>query len=255
MKSALMFLALLFVAIDPLHAGDGALSLSPAVVTLRGELGAGTTQKLTIVNGTSQAAAFDVEAQDVTTRGGSRVFVRAGELQGSIAATAVFSQRQVTVAPGQSASVTVTMTLPAATQQRAVVILFKATRKLISTGGVPVLASLGSLVTFTASDRIEMSASTATVKPQTNASNLSLTQQCANTGTEPLVARGVLAILDSRGALVGRANLEPRRILPAEHTTLSGEYPGELPAGHYRLLVTYEYEGKTLTSTAETDVL
>lgn len=253
MKATALIFTLLFLAIAPLHAGNGALSLSPAVVTLRGELGAGTTQTLTIVNGTSQSAAFDIEAQDVSMRDGSRVFVRAGELPGSIAATAVFSQRQVMVAPGQSASVTVTMTLPQNTAQRAVVVLFKGTKKMVS-NGVPVMASLGSLVTFTVSDRIELTAAPAVVKPQTDAANLSVSQSCANTGTEPLVARGVLAILDNRGSLVGRAELPPRRILPAERTTLTGEYPGELAAGHYKLLVTYEYEGHSLTSSSETDI-
>ena len=32
---------------------------------------------------------------------------------------------------------------------------------------------------------------------------------------------------------------------------MRAEYPGELAAGRYRVLATFEYEGKALTKTAE----
>jgi hypothetical protein len=244
-----LLLCLAFLAV-PAFAGDGTLSLSPAVVTLRGELGQSTTQTLRLVNGTSQDAAFELEAQDVTVRNGHRVNVRAGEIAGSIAATAVFSERALRVPAGQSASVTVTVTLPQGSSQRAVAIIFRGTKQMVS-NGVPVFASLGSLLTFTASEAIEVKAETANVQPQTATTNLGVTQRCSNVGTEPVVVRGVIAVLDDRGALVGRSDLAPRRILPSESTELAGEYPGELEPGNYRLLMTYEYEGRSLVSTAE----
>jgi hypothetical protein len=245
-----ILLLLLAAFTTPVFAGDGTLSLSPAVITLRGELGQSTTQTLRLVNGTSQEAAFELEAEDVVVRDGRRLNVRAGEIAGSIAATAVFSQRSVTVRPGQSASVAVTVTLPAGSTQRAVAVIFRGTKKMIS-NGVPVLASLGSLMTFSATDAIELRADAAGIQPQTSSSNLTVTQRCSNTGREPLVVRGVMAVVNSAGALVGRSDLTPRRLLPAESVEVKGEYPGDLSPGNYRLLMTYEYEGRSLVSASE----
>ena len=247
-KTVLLLLATL--AALPALAGDGTLSLSPAVITLRGELGQSTTQTLRLVNGTTQEAAFDLEAEDVVVRDGRRINVRAGEIAGSIAATAVFSQRSITVHPGQSASVAVTVTLPAGSTQRAVAVIFRGTKKMMA-NGVPMFASLGSLMTFTATDAIELKAGVAGVQPQTSSSNLTVTQQCSNTGSEPVVVRGVLAVVNSAGTLVGRSDLTPRRVLPSESVEVKGEYPGELAPGTYRVLMTYDYEGRSLVSSSE----
>jgi hypothetical protein len=35
---------------------------------------------------------------------------------------------------------------------------------------------------------------------------------------------------------------------------MTGEYGGELDPGRYRVFVTYDYEGKTLTQSAEVEV-
>ncbi|MEA2329496.1 MAG: hypothetical protein QOE68_4455, partial [Thermoanaerobaculia bacterium] len=81
-------------------ATSGSLSVSPAVVMLQGTPGQSTTQTLTIVNSSDQPFAFDMKAEDAVARNGQRVYIKAGELAGSIAATAVFSRQSVTVAPG-----------------------------------------------------------------------------------------------------------------------------------------------------------
>jgi len=234
-------------------AEDGALSLSPAVVTLRGEHGQSTTQTLRLTNGTSRPFSFDLVAQDVIVRDGKRVFVDAGTIAGSIAATAVFSQRHVDVQPGESVAVSLTVTLPPAAAHRAVVALFRGTNKVMS-GSVPMLASLGSLLTFATSDAVELTAAPLTVQPQSATANLSAAHDCTNSGREPLLAKGVLAVLDPRGALVGKAEMKPHRLLPGESAHLGAEYAGELEPGRYRVLVTYDFEGHTLTKSAEVDI-
>lgn len=234
-------------------AEDGALSLSPAVVMLRGEHGQSTTQTLTLVNATSREFEFDLVAQDVITRDGARAFVEAGSIAGSIAATAVFSEKHVRVAPGKSASVTVTVTVPPGTTQRAMVAMFRGTTEVMS-GNVPMRASLGSLLTFATSDAVAMDAAPLVVRAQSATANLGVAHACTNSGTEPFVAKGVLAILDDKGALVGKAPLQSRRLLPGESVELGGEYGGELEPGRYRVLVTYDYEGQTLTRSAEVHV-
>jgi len=136
-----------------LAAEDGALSATPAVVMLKGSLGQSTTQRLTLTNTTSREFAFGMQAQDVVVRDGRRVFVPAGEIAGSIAATAVFSRRTIVVKPHSAENVDVTVTLPARAQNRGVILLFHGTTKFMN-GNVPMVASLGTLLTFSATDGI-----------------------------------------------------------------------------------------------------
>lgn len=249
-------LAIFLFLLAPLgaHAGvDGTLSLSPAVVMLHGDHGQSTTQTLRLMNGTSRSFSFDLVAQDVVGREGERTYADAGMLPGSIAATAVFSQSHVEVPPGETVIVDITVTLPPGTDLRGVRALFKGTNRVMS-GNVPMLASLGSLLTFTTGGDVTLSAEPLVLRPQSASVNLGASHRCTNSGSEPLVAKGVMAIVDARGALVGRSALKPHRLMPGESATLGAEYAGELDPGKYRVLVTYDYEGQTLTRTAELEV-
>ncbi|HEX6098006.1 MAG TPA: hypothetical protein VF432_16890 [Thermoanaerobaculia bacterium] len=249
----LLLCSLLLGSAAALAAEDGTLSLSPAVVLLRGDYGQSASQTLTFVNGTSRAFSFDLVAQDVVVRDGKRTFVDAGTLPGSIAATAVFSNRHVDVAPGGTAAVQMTVTLPPGTPQRALVAMFRGTNKVMS-GNVPMTASLGTLLTFTVSDDVRLATAPVVVRPQTAATNLGFTQSCTNAGSEPLVARGVMAVLDAKGTLVGKSALAPQRLIPGESAMLGAEYPGELDPGRYRVFVTYEFEGRTASHTADVEI-
>lgn len=250
MRKFAAFIAALLTTSSLVAATDGTLSLSPAVVMLRGSGGQSTTQTLTITNTTSRDFEFDLVAQDVVVRDGKRVMVRGAEVEGSIAATAVFSRPHVVVPAGQSASVEATVTLPVGTHQRAVALTFRGTNTVMS-GKVPMTASLATLLTFTASNSVDLAAGALAVTPQSDAANLAVSSTCTNSGSEPLVAKGVMAVLDAHGALVGRAALPPHRFLPGETASLGAEYPGELGPGAYRVLLTYEYEGLTLTRSAD----
>ncbi|MEA2571662.1 MAG: hypothetical protein QOI24_3663 [Acidobacteriota bacterium] len=242
---------LMFLAAASLHAAsDGTLSVTPAVVTLRGTKGQSTKQRVILVNNTSRDFAFDLVAQDVVVRDGKRTFVPAGEIAGSIAATAVFSQKSVVAHPGETIAVDVTVTLPAEAQHRGVVAIFKGTTKIMN-GTVPMYASIGTLLTFSTGDDVSIDAAPLEVIPQTATKNLSIRQACSNNGTEPFVAQGAAAILDTTGALVGRIALQPHRLFPTEKTTIAGEYAGELPAGKYRVLLTFDLGTQSVTRSAE----
>jgi hypothetical protein len=234
-------------------AGNGAISLSPAVVMLRGNAGESASQTWIMRNGTSRAMSFDVVAQDVVIDRGTRVMKPAGSIAGSIAATAVFSAKHVTVPAGESTAVTVTVTVPPNASQRAVVTLFRGTDTIMR-DKMPTTASVGALMTFALSNDVAMSATPLVVRPQSATANLAVSHICTNTGREPLVARGMLAIIGADGKLAGKAPLTPRRLLPGERAQLGAEYAGEIARGHYRLLLTYDYEGRTLTQSAEVDV-
>jgi hypothetical protein len=239
---------LAFLAAAPLSAQT--LSLSPAVVQLKGTLGQSSTQILTLSNGLRTPLAFDLVAQDVVVKDGVRTFLEAGAQADSMAATAVFLPPTIVVPAGGSGSVSVTVTARPPAAHRAVVALFRG-RTRVTTGQSGTIASLGALLTFTLSDDIQIAAADAVVQPQTAATLLAFSHTLTNTGAEPAIVQGVAAILDGAGRLVGRAPFEASRLLPKERGVLRAEYPGELAAGRYRVLSTFEYEGKVLTKTAE----
>jgi hypothetical protein len=247
MKPRALF-ALLSLAAGPLSAQT--LSLAPAVVQLKGTLGQSSTQVLTLSNGLTTPMAFDLVAQDVVVRDGVRVFLEAGAQADSMAATAVFSPPSIVVPAGGSRSVSVTITARPPAAHRAVVALFRG-RTRIASGQAGAMASLGALLTFTLSDDIQITAAELVVQPPSATTLLSFADTLTNTGAEPAVSKGVAAILDGGGRLVGRAEFEAHRLLPRERAVMTAEYPGELRPGRYRAVATFEYEGRVLTQSAE----
>lgn len=256
MKSLAVMMTLLagLAAAVPLRAGNGALSVSPAVVMLRGETGQSTTQTLTFTNGSSQSHAFEMKALDAVVRNGKRIYVEPGTVPGGIAAMASFSPRVFSVAPGQTVRIDVTVTIPPVPSVRAIAVMCQGTTRL-GTGPLRMTASVGTLMTFAlAGDVIAARALPLNVQAPTASSNFVAAHQVANSGTEPVVATGMLAILDARGSLVGRQAIPGWRMLPGETSDIRVEYGGDLPAGHYRAQITYDLTDKTLTSSAEFDV-
>lgn len=227
------------------------VALSPAVIMARGAYGQGLTQTLTLTNNTCAEFIFDMEAQDVLIKQGKRVFVTAGETANSIAASAVFSQKQVIAKPHSTVSVDVRLTLPAQTPIRAVVAIFHGTNKLpTSNSAVGMTASLGTLITFNLSDNVKLQPESMQVTPASETSNLTVSQWITNVGTEPVLPEGMAVVLDAKGNLVAKVPLEAQRLLPGERLEFAVEYPQQLQPGDYKAMCTLQFEGKTLTSDA-----
>jgi hypothetical protein len=244
-----ILLGILFL-VAPLHAAGG-FSLAPAVLELKGKAGQGTHQRLTITNGTDEPVTFELAVLDVITRGGRRVFIPAGELRGSIAATAVLTPKRLLVLPGETGSAEVTLTLPADTPVRAIVARFQAIDPLAAPGRLGVTVGLGCLLAFNITDSVAASPDALVVQPQTATTSLAFSQWITNSGQEPFVAKGVIAILDASQRLVTKLEVPRTRFLPGERLELKAEEPGELPAGRYRAVLTLAYEGRVLTNMAE----
>jgi hypothetical protein len=227
------------------------ISLSPAVVMAKGSFGQGLSVTLTMTNQTSNEMAFQLEAEDVVVKDGKRVFIPAGEMEHSIAANAVFSQSVVVVKPYSSGSVDVRLTIPAQTNIRAVVAMFRGTDRLqTSQNSVGMTASLGALLTFTLTDNIKVDPEAVQVKPATESSNMAISQWIANSGTEPVLFDGMAVVLNEKGGLVGKVPFNQQRLLPGERLEFTAEYTGQLQSGAYKALCSYQYEGKTLTTDA-----
>ena len=191
------------------------VSLSPAVAVVNCKFGQSTTQTLTLTNRTDQELLFEMMAEDVIVKDGKRIFVAAGETPGGIAFTAVFSQKEVVIQPLQSASVTVTFTLPQDTPLRAAVALFRGSTKLSGRTSIKMTASLGTLFTFAVSRNFEVESAPLALTPQSATANLGISQVLTNTGSDPFVANGIAAVLNQAGSIVGKAKFEPQRLLPA----------------------------------------
>ena len=225
------------------------ISLSPAVITAKGSNGQGLTQILSLNNNTSAEFVFEMEAQDVIVRDGKRVFVAAGEEPGSIAATAVFSQKQVVIKPHTVGTVEVRLTLPQQTKIRAMVAIFHGTNRIASSSSaVGMTASLGTLITFNLSDNVKLEPEALRVAPPSDTTNLTVAEWVSNVGTEPALPDGLAVILDAKGNLVARIPVASQRLLPGERLEFSGEYASQLQPGDYKAMCTLQFEGRTLTS-------
>jgi hypothetical protein len=231
------------------------ISLSPAVIMAKGSFGQGLTQTLTMSNQTGMDFVFELVAEDVIVKNRQRTYVPAGEAPGSIAATAVFSQKTVLVKANSAVSVDVHLTIPQKTDIRAVVAMFRGTDRLpTSSGSVGMTASLGTLITFNLSENVRLEPEAVRVAPATSSTNMTISQFIANQGSEPALPEGAAAILNQKGSLVGRATFAPQRLLPGERLEFTAEYPDQLQPGSYRVLCSFQFEGKTLTSAGDFQV-
>ena len=75
-------------------ADEPSIWLTPAVVMAKGSFSQTLSQTLTLTNQTARDFAFEMVAEDVVVKDSERVFVTAGETPDSIAASAVFTQKQ-----------------------------------------------------------------------------------------------------------------------------------------------------------------
>jgi len=249
MRISRSLVCLMWLAV-PGAAAAQTVSLTPSVIELNGKYGQSTTQTLRMTNATGLALTFVLQAQDVVVVGGKRVFVPAGDVVHSIAATAVFVPRTVTIPAGASRAVSLTVTVPPLAGPRAIVALFKGTTRIIK-GKSASTVSLGTLLTFTLSTEHSLAASDLSVSPQSETRNAAFEITFTNDGGEPATPRGVAVILNASGAIIGRATFEPLRVLPGERLTFTAGYPGELKDGTYRVVSTFEFAGKALTRTAQ----
>lgn len=239
-------------ALPPQRGRSSSVSLSPAVVMTKGTFGQSITQGLMLTNDTPMEMSFELVAEDVVVENGNRVFVPAGQMRGSIAATAVFSRTTISVAPWSTGSVDVYFTVPTGTPVRAVVALFRGTNKVPTREqGIAMTASLGTLITFTLSDNFGVNAEPIRVDSSDNAT-VTIRQPLTNTGTEPVMPEGVVAILEPSGALVMKAPITGQRLLPGEHLDFRAQCASAmLSPGSYRVLASYKFEGRTITESGE----
>jgi hypothetical protein len=250
-RAAWCAVAVVAASMTPLAAGQASLSLSPAVIMASGTYGQSMTQTLTINNQTSAVFDFHMIAEDIVVRDGKRVFLPAGQAEGSIAATAVFVPEEVVAPPKTSQTVTVTLTIPAHTDIRAIAAVFHAnSAKDPKTGTVGLVASMGTLITFNLSDKVAIAPGPVEVTLPTATTNLAFEETLQNTGAEPVIPKGIAAILNTENRLAGKVPFAQQRLLPGEKLPFRAEFTDQLKPGAYHVLCTFEYAGHSETQQA-----
>jgi hypothetical protein len=230
--------------------GHRGMALTPAVDMLQAGFGQSVTRTFSLYNGTPNEFAFRMDAQDVVVEHGRRTFVAAGRTPNGIAQSTVFSQRFGRIAPNQSATVTVRLTIPAETATRAVVIRFmNDVTAPVSPSHVGLAASLGGLITFNLSDALDVAAGDVAVAPPTATTALRVAVPLTNTGKEPAVVSGVAAIADAQGRIVAKVPFKTQRLLPLERLEYDAEYTGEFAPGTYRAVCSFRYADRDLSTT------
>jgi hypothetical protein len=257
-KRILLFLLAMFVVRSQPLADTPArptLTLTPAVVLAKLKPGQGWTQTLHMSNMTGGTFHFDIEVQDVVVKDGKRTYTPAGEVESSVAASAVVSPRSLVVGPQEQGSVTVTLTIPPHSPLRAVVVYFRGRLNTPAEDGTVGLgASLGALVTFDLSGDYSFKAVGFKANPQTETTNQVVSHELLNSGPEVVVPKGATAILDDSGHSVAKATFTPRRLLPGESLTFSATCPVQLKAGHYRVISSFEFNSRVVTAAGEFSV-
>jgi hypothetical protein len=227
------------------------IALSPAIIMVRCKPGQSTTQTLTIVNHTADEVRFNLATEDVVVREGKRFFSPAGQIANGIASSAVASPTSVVVKAGEEASVQVTITIPPETGQRAVATFFRGGIISPGNGAIGLGASLGTLITFNVSRDYQVEAGPVQASLQTPAANVILSEELRNTGSEPVMPKGVIVILNTSGKRVAKAPFTSHRLLPGERLIFAATNPAQLAPGRYRTLSSFEFEGKVLTRAGE----
>ncbi len=227
------------------------ISLSPAVIAVEAKPGQTFSQNLTLWNNTIQELSFQMEARDVVVRDGKRVFLPAGEVEGSIARYAVFTAQNVVALPGSFATTRVTVTVPNSPGPRAIACIFMGKTVMGVRQSVAMTGSLGALVTFTLADDFQVQSQPPHVAVDMEAQSIAFRQSLKNTGSDPVVPKGVIAVTNESGALVARLPVSGQRLLPGESLEFTAEHPSLLKTGKYRAMLLLENESAFFSNAAE----
>ncbi|HEX6880250.1 MAG TPA: hypothetical protein VF135_07790 [Terriglobales bacterium] len=253
MKAATRILTtVLLLGLATFANAQSTITVSPGGISMRGTAGGTATQNFTVSNGLPSTYRFEVEVMDVVVTNGQRNLVPAGVTAGSAAALAVVPPEPLFLAPGAHGVVPVTFVIPKQTDIRAVAVFFRGRPAAGTKSNIHL--NLGAVVDFSLSDQTQLDGKDLLVALQTPTTNLRISEELANVGREPFIARGVAAILEEPGKLVGKMNFDQKRMLPSERNTLHAEYPGTLRPGKYRIVCSFEYAGKTMTRTTSVSI-
>jgi hypothetical protein len=112
-------------------------------------------------------------------------------------------------------------------------------------------ASLGALVTFNLAGDYHLANQPLQVQVDADARTITFREHVTNTGSDPMVPQGVIAVTNERGALVARLPVAGQRLLPGESLEFAAEYPGLPRTGNYKATMLMQNESAFFTNAAQ----
>ena len=226
------------------------LGLTPALVDANVKRGLTYTQNFTVVNNTTTRLRFHCSVSDYwyDEHNNSRLLGRPGTLPRSASLWVQFAPEEVLVEPNTSSTIKAVISVPKDASGGYYTIPFfegePAEKPNDQKAGANFAVRLGGLLmlaTEGASD-YSVEVKSGKVLPPSGSSELEIQLDIHNHGTSHVRLRGMFAILDSTGKLVGRGRNEEKTYLPGQRDLYKAPWGDELPPGHYTAVVTLTYD-------------
>lgn len=231
---------------------NSGLGLAPALVDVSTRRGTTFSQTYTLENGTATRVRFRCSTGDFWYDANNQIVLgQSGTLPRSGALWTQFTPSEIIAEPHTSVVVKALITVPLeASGGYYLTPIFEAEAATPPgadpnepNGKASLAVQMYSLLLLTVADaadyQIAIVGGQAT--PPTATAELSLKLNVVNRGTVHARVRGVFAILDTNGKVVGRGKTDEKTLLPEQRFNLPGSWAGELPPGSYINLVTLTY--------------
>jgi hypothetical protein len=229
------------------------LGLTPAFVDANIKRGATYVQNFTIANQTTTRLRFRCSTADYWyDEQNGKLIGRPGTLPRSASTWMQFTPAEVIIEPNSSAIVKAVISVPQDTAGGYYTIpLFEGEPVVPDTNqaesqhtSASFAVRLGGLLMLAVEGTSEYNVEVMSgkVTPPTASSELEMDLDIRNRSNAHARLRGIFAILDASGKMVGRGRIEEKRYLPGQRDSLKAPWSGELAPGSYVAVITFTYD-------------
>ena len=225
------------------------LGLTPALVDANVKRGLTYTQNFTVVNNTTTRLRFHCSVRDYWyDEHNARLLGRPGTLPRSASLWVQFAPEEVIVEPNNSTTIRAIISVPKDASGGYYTIPFfegePVEKPTDLKAGATFAVRLGGLLMLATEGASEYAVEikSGKIQPPSGSSELEIQLDIQNHGTSHARLRGMFAILDSSGKLVGRGRNEEKAYLPGQRDIYKASWGDDLAPGHYTAVVTLTYD-------------
>lgn len=230
------------------------LGISPVYIDAKVKNGATYKQAFTISNNTGARLRVRCSVGDYWyDENNQRIEGRAGTLPRSASSWVQFAPSEVTIESNSSARVNAVVTVPLGVTggfYTTPIFEFEAADQSTVGKGEEISATASVAYSFSGLIMLSTEGSTeynveimnGSVVAPTSSSALEMQFDLRNRSTAHVHMRGVLAILNGAGKLVGHGKINEKRYMPGQRAILQTHWAGELQPGHYTAIATLTYD-------------
>ncbi|OLE55444.1 MAG: hypothetical protein AUG51_03010 [Acidobacteria bacterium 13_1_20CM_3_53_8] len=230
------------------------LGLTPAMIDAKVKRGSTYTQAFTLSNGSNARLRVHCSVSDYWYgEHNERLMGRPGTLPRSASLWVQFTPSEIVVEPHASATIKAIITVPlTAAGGYYTAPLFETdavdspalAAQLPGTTRATIRVRFQGLILLTTEDATEYNVEImgGRVAPPTDSSPLEMQLDVRNRGTAHARVRGLFALFDEAGRLMGRGRIDEKRYMPGQRDLFRGTWAGTLPPGHYTAVVTLSYD-------------